>query len=40
MSINDDFWAIIAASYSVGDYADLISRCKSWIRIAELEWTT
>lgn len=38
MSANDTFWAIVCASYSIGEYDEMISRCKSWIRIAEMEW--
>ena len=31
MSANDAFWAIVCASYSLGEYDEMISRCKSWI---------
>lgn len=39
MSVNDAFWRIIMASYTVGEYDDMIQRCKSWCRIAELEYS-
>jgi len=38
MSMNDAFWAIVAASYTMGEYDDMIQRCKSWVKIAALEW--
>lgn len=33
MSVGDEFWAIIAASYTVGEYTDLVDRCWAWIRV-------
>jgi hypothetical protein len=38
MSTNDTFWQIVMASYTVGEYDEMIQRCKSWVKIAALEW--